>query len=135
MEEHVPITNISAEAFAELKKIAIKEYGEGVMTDIEIMDMGLRLLNLCDILIRPTEQEEQQQVRFSSLSDKEAQAFQYITDQLKHRNHSPSAREVAKHLGYSSSRTGLRVINGLIEKGVLVKKKTKGSKYMKILLE
>ncbi|HEV2694766.1 MAG TPA: hypothetical protein VG347_17860 [Verrucomicrobiae bacterium] len=42
--------NLSDEAFAELKGIAIAEYGD-VHSDFEIREMGSRLLNFFDALI------------------------------------------------------------------------------------
>jgi hypothetical protein len=45
---------ISDEAFAELKKIVIEEYGD-VLSDFEIRDMGSRLLCLFALLATPKE--------------------------------------------------------------------------------
>jgi hypothetical protein len=119
MGEYIPITELLQDEFQSLKRIVIKEYGRKAIADEEIFDMGLRICNLYLILFafnKNTEKSFKPQV---SLSTKELQAFQYIEFQLKQRNHSPSAREVAKAMGYSSSRTGLKMINILVEKGVV----------------
>jgi hypothetical protein len=49
---------LSDQAFAELKKISIEEFGD-TLSDFEIRDMGSRLLNLVDLLITPEEKDSQ----------------------------------------------------------------------------
>ena len=115
MERLPSITELSPEAFDELKALVIEEYGD-TMTDDEITAMGLRLLNLFSLLLSPyTEKAEQRSG--PELSDKEQQALTYIATCLELHGRSPSVREVAKAVGYRSSRSGLKVINRLIHRG------------------
>ena len=48
------ISGISPEAFAELKKICIEEFGD-TMTDGEICQMGVDLLNMFEVLLSDSE--------------------------------------------------------------------------------
>jgi hypothetical protein len=48
--------NLSDEAFAELNKISIEEFGD-TLSDFEIRDMGSKLLNLVDLLTTPEEKD------------------------------------------------------------------------------
>jgi len=50
----------SDEAFKELKKIVIEEYGEG-FSDVEIRVMGARLLGIVDIITSPDTEAKKEQ--------------------------------------------------------------------------
>ena len=52
------------------------------------------------------------------LSEREERALRFIQKHLK-AGHSPSVREVAKELGFRSSRSGFLVIEKLLSKGFL----------------
>lgn len=62
----------------------------------------------------------------SDLSQKELVAYRYIRNQLVHYNHAPSVREVMKQLGSNAPRSAELVINSLIERELLQRRKESG---------
>lgn len=107
---------LSQEALAELRAITKDEIADP-MTDAEIEEMGLRLLRLFSILSIP---ESKPLGAHSSLLPQELRALAFIQTALK-KGQSPSVRAVATASGFRSSRTGMRLLNALVEKGVLKK--------------
>jgi LexA DNA binding domain len=65
--------------------------------------------------------EERQKPAPPSLSDQEERALRFIRKRLK-AGRSPSVREVARALGLKSSRSGSRILNLLINKGIVKRK-------------
>lgn len=106
---------LSKEAFRELKEIAHKDYGNS-MPDSEIEEMGERLLRLFSLL-SPGKQDSQRGIE---LTDQESMVLEYIQKEMESQRH-PSARSISKLLGFRSSRSGFRFLNGLIERGLLVR--------------
>lgn len=60
------------------------------------------------------------------LNQKELVAYKYIRSQLVHYNHAPSVREVMKQLKSNAPRSAELVINSLISKGLLSRRKDNG---------
>jgi len=54
-----------------------------------------------------------------SLSADEEEVFNLISTRYKTQGRSPSIREIAKTLGFSSSRSGYRVVQGLMKKQLI----------------
>jgi repressor LexA len=58
----------------------------------------------------------------SDLNEKEIKALRIVRTGLVHKGYSPSVREVARALGFSSPRSAMLVLNSLIKKGWLRRK-------------
>ena len=98
---------LSSQAFADLKEIAIEEFGSG-QTDQEIQVIGLRLLRFFDMIFCKDPAKPK-----PMLSDEEAYAVLYINRSLEE-GHQPTVRGIAEAMGRSSSRSGQRMMNSLI---------------------
>lgn len=108
---------LSPTAFEELRQIAQAEYGKA-MSDDEINDMGVRLLKLFRIL--GTQDPEQKTIEYSiSVSSQEFKALKYLHHAIYHNHVSPSVRDITQALGYRSSRSGFRILNHLIDRGLV----------------
>lgn len=58
-------------------------------------------------------------------TEKELEALRFLRNEIVHRGDSPSVRDLARALGYSSPRTAFLILNALIERGWL-RRKTNG---------
>jgi len=106
-------TQLSPQAFADLKVITLKELGPD-MTDGQIEEMGVNLLRLFDVLVTsPAESTPQ-----LKLSPEESKALEYIKGEIE-QHRSPSVRDLSKAMGFRSSRSGFRLLKRLIERGVV----------------
>jgi len=83
---------------------------------------GIELSDRIRALIRKKEMGGAPDVR-SQLTLHEETALVFIRKELK-RGHSPSVREVTRALGAKSSRTGFRILQSLIGKGVLARRRS-----------
>ena len=57
-QDNLDYMPLSDEAFAELKKFCIEEYGD-TLPDYEIRHVGMQLIKLFDILMSPEEEKEE----------------------------------------------------------------------------
>lgn len=103
---------LSLEALNELRAIVKDEIVEP-MTDAEIEEMGVRLLRLFSIISVP----EQKPSRIEP-TEQEQKAIAYISSEIKS-GRSPSIRDITKAMGLRSSHSGFRLLNRLIEKGMI----------------
>ncbi len=83
------------------------------MTDVEIEDMGVRLLHLFDILRQ--QKSEPKQIRATEL---ELNAVKFLNEEID-AGRNPSIRALAKAMDFRSSRSGFRLLQRLIGKGLL----------------
>jgi len=95
---------LSAEAFEELRTIAREEIEE-LMTDEQIEQMGIDLLNLFSVLATPMEG----MIR-NKLNDHEFKALMFLKTEID-QNRSPSVRQLSKAMGLRSSRSGHKLID------------------------
>jgi len=58
-----------------------------------------------------------------ALTEKEIEALRHLRNSLLHEGESPSVRELAEKLGYRSPRSAFLILNNLVEKGWLAKRK------------
>ena len=124
---HIPDKfNLSERAFAELKIIAKDEYGE-TLSDEEIHDMGFRLLHLFDLLQPKETIEPGGRIQ---VTEQEQKVLTYIRDTLDAGKTFPSVRDIARAAGFRSSRSGFRMLQKLIKKG-LVKRDEEGEAHPK----
>jgi hypothetical protein len=86
------------------------------MTDDEIEVMGLRLLRLFQPVMIDTPVHTQARVE---VSDAECQFIEYIHTCLFCENKQPTVRGVVLALGRQSSRTGFRMLQNLIRRGLV----------------
>jgi hypothetical protein len=110
MNTHTP-RRLSAGAVKELREIYEDEFDD-VLTDFEIEDMGVRLLSLFDILLNtpgPVKIE---------LTRQEQLALDYIHAETA-AGGTPTVRGMAQAAGLRSSRSGMRLRDTLIAKGIL----------------
>jgi hypothetical protein len=106
--------SLSPEAFAHLKEVVTDEFGLG-HTDQEIEEMGLRLLRLFD-LVTPKGNE----VSKPQLSNEETKAITYINACVTQHKH-PTVRGVAEAIGKQSSRSGMRMVDTLQKRGLVIR--------------
>jgi hypothetical protein len=99
-QEYVSIA-LSKEAFADLKKVAVEELDD-TMSDGEIDEMGSRLLSLFSVLTSETKPAQRTMV---GLSEQESKALAFIREKVEREGKMPSVRELAKALGFRSSRS------------------------------
>ena len=62
----------------------------------------------------------------------ELKAIRYIRSFLMHRGHMPSIRKVGRDLGYSSPRSASMIVEKLLEKGVLQRKKDNSLQFVDV---
>lgn len=62
-------------------------------------------------------------MHMETLNEKQLKAFHYIRNCLVHQGRSPTVREVMRELGYSSSNSAAVIIENLIDKGFLKRRK------------
>src|SRR5882724_10474815 len=107
---------LSPEAFTELKRIVIAEYGREI-SDEEINEMGIGLLKLFSRL------DVDDSVLTNPLRRKptayEFNALKYVHNCLHHDKKSPTVRGIANAIGLRSSRSGLRMMNVLLKQGFI----------------
>lgn len=65
------------------------------------------------------------------MKESESRAFRYIRNEIIHKGHSPSVRDVQGVLGCKSSRTALLAINALISRGYLSRREDDGLQILK----
>ncbi len=63
----------------------------------------------------------------------ELKAIRYIRNFLMHRGHMPSIRKLGRDLGYSSPRSASMIVEKLLEKGVLQRKKDGSLQFIDVL--
>ncbi len=114
MENESQDQQISGKAFKELKEIALSEFGNG-MTDDEIREMGMRLLRFTALI---TSGSEQQPAKIQ-INKQEFKVLKFLHHEIHHNKKSPSVREIAAVLGLNSSRSGVKFLNALIERGLV----------------
>jgi repressor LexA len=66
----------------------------------------------------------------NEFSQIELKAIKYIRDFLMHRGHMPAIRKMGRDLGYSSPRSASMIIEKLLSKGVLQRKKDKSLQFI-----
>ena len=107
-------TQLSQEAFEELREIARAEIADP-MTDPEIQEMGVNLLQIFKLLTRrPLEKNR------PPLTEQESTALAFIRHEQDH-GRTPSTRSLARTMGFRSSRSGHRMIETLVSKGYVTR--------------
>jgi hypothetical protein len=114
MPNDIAAFQLSLKALAELKEIVIEEFGPGD-TDQEIEEMGLRLLRLFSLVSVDSPKTEK-----PKLSVVEAKALTYVGDCIK-QHKQPTVRGVAEAIGKKSSRSGMRMVDELIKRGIVTR--------------
>jgi len=128
--------NLSEADIQELRRLMEEESGAPV-TMRQAFDFGCSLLRwarwtptqlrpdqVADIKTVARHFEKKSPVKQSlpELSNQETNAFVFIRRALRD-GHSPSVREVCRELGFRSSRSGLRLVNKLMAKGLVFRGK------------
>jgi hypothetical protein len=112
------IPSLSTRAFKHLRKLNRKSGLQS--TDVEIHDMGVRLLGLCHIAAHVKDREEK--ALQDLLTVAERKALQILRQQFITAGRLSSARELSAALGYKSSRSGHLLLQRLLIKGFLLKR-------------
>jgi len=114
MSKNTKASQLSAQAFQKLKRIVQDEFGD--MPNNEIEEMGIRLLRLFSILKTVTSPKGKG-CSDIAVSDQEFKALKYLHHAIYHENKAPSVRDITIAVGFSSSRSGFRLLNKLMERG------------------
>jgi SOS-response transcriptional repressor LexA len=85
-----------------------------MLTDDKAEAMGVELLHFFSLLWSPKVTD------INALTDQESKALEFIRRMLDTEQRPPSVREVARAIGLKSSRSGFRVVQRLIAKGVMM---------------
>lgn len=85
--------------------------------------MGVRLLTLGALVTNAGDSQEMDSPY--QLTAPETEALRHIRKKFTNTGSFPSARELSRTLGYQSSRSGHRLINQLIAKGILARARGK----------
>jgi hypothetical protein len=112
------IPTLSTRTFKHLRKISRKSGFQAA--DEEIIDMGIRLLNLCQIAANVKNREER--AVKDLLTKPEMEALGILRLQFTVTGRLLSARELSSAMKYQSSRSGHLLLQGLFHKGFLVKR-------------
>lgn len=113
--------SLSKGALKELRRILKKENPDEHMTNAEIEESGMRLVNVFVLLMKSSGTKTHELI----LTEDERKVLEYIHQQVLEHKRSPSVREIATVLGLKSSRSGMRFLDRLIEQG-LVERNEKG---------
>jgi SOS-response transcriptional repressor LexA len=84
--------------------------------------MGLRLLKLLKLLLEPAPKETKYAPE-AFVSDQEFKALKYLHRAIYHNNQSPSVRDIGAAVGFRSSRSGLVLLDKLMERGFVYRDK------------
>lgn len=103
---------LSEKAFEELLVIVREEFGEQI-TDDDVEDIGIRLLQLYKFLATPDVSRSA-----IKMTESEARAVAFLQNANGNGN-SPSIRNLCKAMGFRSSRSGFRLLNTLMSKGLV----------------
>jgi hypothetical protein len=120
MQKEEPLLgfDLSSTALHELQGIAREEYPGENFTMEEIKDMALRLLRLYLLLFEPPAHKRGSAPVPAVLTEQESRALAFLSNAFA-KGQRPSVRHVAKALGYRSARTGFRLVEQLIAKGMV----------------
>ena len=105
-------TRLSTEAFEELRAIVEHEIKKPISNE-ETEVMGIDLLKLFALLLTPETRPSGNQP-----TEQERKALSFLQDEMR-QGRSPSIRDLCKAMGFSSSRSGFRLLNMLMAKGWL----------------
>jgi hypothetical protein len=119
LDARKPQIELSAKALSDLKLIMEEEYCHEV-EDAEVSETGLRLLKFFSRLIdEPHNLEPEPEPKPKlGIYDPEFEALKYLHHCVYHNKGKPTVRGIAQAAGFSSSRSGQRILNLLIEKGL-----------------
>ena len=115
MDKDTKEFRLSPEALKELKEIVKEEIGNE-MHDSEIEEMGIRLLRLFSIL---KGNEEKKSVTKIEISNQERKVLMFLHEEICNQKRNPSVRDISRAAGHRSSRSGFRVLNHLISRGMV----------------
>ena len=115
MDKNEKQFRLSPEAFRGLKEIVKDEICEQ-MEDSEIENMGIRLLRLFSILGVDQAKKEVQGIE---VSEQELKVLTFLREEICGQKRSPSVREISRAAGFRSSRSGFRLLNRLIKRGLI----------------
>lgn len=101
---------LSPQALAELWAIAKDEIPEP-LTDIEIEEMGVRLLRLFSILSVPEPKSDK-----ITVSDHDYKALSFLFNEIQ-AGRNPSIRDLCRAMGLRSSRSGFRLLKKYFKNG------------------
>jgi hypothetical protein len=104
---------LSGKALRELKAIVQSEVGT-VPSDMELREMGIRLLELFDILLKPGERQNH-----ISVSKEEFQVLKIFINAFITTKKQPTVRGIGEAARFHSPRSGLRLLNRLVDRGLL----------------
>jgi len=108
---------LSINAFKFLRSISRKLGLE--CSDEEIHDMGIRLLTLCEIVVKG---EEERVKAVSIFTVVEAEGLKAIQEHYAAKGNIPSARTLSRLLGYRSSRSGHLLLQRFLDRGILIRR-------------
>jgi hypothetical protein len=111
------VPHLSTRAFKFLRHISKKS---GLQySDVEIHDMGIRLLTLCQAA---AEGETEGKSTSAALTGMEIEAIKFIKQKFTKTGNFPSVRILSTALGYRSSPSGYLMFRRLVSKGILARR-------------
>ena len=108
---------LSKEAFDRLKEIYREEFGGNALDD-ELHDIGIRLLKLLKLLVELDSGSQGQQENIPEVTEREFQVLKYLHHGIYHDAHRVTIRGLAAAAGLRSSRSGFRLLQKLIRRGL-----------------
>jgi hypothetical protein len=103
---------LSSEAFTDFKRIYSGEFPADKISDDELYTRALGVLRLFDALLSPPVEEP---IKVKVTND-EARVLAYLHKSICHEKRYPSVRDIAKVAGFSSSRSGMRLVDRFVDR-------------------
>jgi hypothetical protein len=111
-EQNIP-GQLSVEAFAEFKAAYLSEFPDDKISDADLHARAWGVLRVFDILMQPSPGRKGM---VPKVADDEVRVLAHLHKSICHQDRSASVREIAEVAGFSSSRSGMRLLDRFIER-------------------